>query len=104
LQIPEGYFEMSDEQKAAATKAMWSAAMVQMGRDPKTVDAAMGGWKDSGVGSRHGEHGILKYTNVQTVSIQHLLPIAGPRLIPQVAYAKAMTALMRILQRLPGRT
>ena len=35
LQIPEGYFEMSDEQKAAATKAMWSAAMVQMGRDRK---------------------------------------------------------------------
>jgi succinate-semialdehyde dehydrogenase/glutarate-semialdehyde dehydrogenase len=64
----------------------------------------MGGWKDSGVGSRHGEHGILKYTNVQTVSTQHLLPIARPSRMSQKWYVKAMTALMRLLQRLPGRT
>jgi succinate-semialdehyde dehydrogenase/glutarate-semialdehyde dehydrogenase len=69
-----------------------------------SVDAPMGGWKDSGVGSRHGEHGILKYTNVQTVSTQHLLPIARPSRMSQKWYVKAMTALMRLLQRLPGRT
>jgi succinate-semialdehyde dehydrogenase/glutarate-semialdehyde dehydrogenase len=69
-----------------------------------SVDAAMGGWKDSGVGSRHGEHGILKYTNVQTVSIQRIVPIARPSLISPKAYAKAMTAVMRSRQRLPGRT
>jgi len=68
-----------------------------------SVDAPMGGWKDSGVGSRHGEHGILKYTNAQTVSIQRLLPIAPPRFMPPTGYAKAMTAAMRTLQRLPGR-
>ena len=68
-----------------------------------SVDAPMGGWKDSGVGSRHGEHGILKYTNAQTVSIQRLLPIAPPGFMPPTAYAKAMTAAMRTLQRLPGR-
>jgi len=69
-----------------------------------SVDAAMGGWKDSGVGSRHGAGGILKYTNTQTVAIQHLLPIARPSRISPTLYAKAMTALMRTLQRLPGRT
>ena len=69
-----------------------------------SVDAPMGGWKDSGVGSRHGEHGILKYTNVQTVSIQHIVPIARPSHISPTAYARTMTAVMRILQRLPGRT
>ena len=68
-----------------------------------SVDAPMGGWKDSGVGSRHGEHGILKYTDAQTVSVQRLLPIAPPGFLPQAAYAKAMTAAMRALQRLPGR-
>ena len=69
-----------------------------------SVDAPMGGWKDSGVGSRHGEHGILKYTNAQTISLQRLLPIAPPGLTPPVIYAKAMTVAMRALQRLPGRT
>jgi len=28
----------------------------------------MGGWKKSGVGSRNGEHGLLKYTRAKTVS------------------------------------
>jgi succinate-semialdehyde dehydrogenase/glutarate-semialdehyde dehydrogenase len=69
-----------------------------------SVDAPMGGWKDSGVGSRHGEHGILKYTNAQTVALQRLLPIAPPGPTPPAAYARAMTAAMRALQRLPGRT
>jgi succinate-semialdehyde dehydrogenase/glutarate-semialdehyde dehydrogenase len=68
-----------------------------------SVDAPMGGWKDSGVGSRHGAHGILKYTNPQTVSIQRLLPIAPPAIMPPAVYAKVMTAGMRALQRLPGR-
>ena len=68
-----------------------------------SVDAPMGGWKDSGVGSRHGEHGILKYTNAQTVSVQRFLPIAPPGFLTPAGYAKAMTAAMRTLQRLPGR-
>jgi len=68
-----------------------------------SVDAPMGGWKDSGVGSRHGEHGILKYTNAQTVSIQRLLAIDRPDRISPTVYARAMTAAMRFLQRLPGR-
>ncbi len=68
-----------------------------------SVDAPMGGWKDSGVGSRHGEHGILKYTNAQTISVQRLMPIAPPGAMPPAMYARAMTAAMRALQRLPGR-
>jgi succinate-semialdehyde dehydrogenase/glutarate-semialdehyde dehydrogenase len=69
-----------------------------------SVDAPMGGWKDSGVGSRHGEHGILKYTDAQTVAVQRLLPIAPPARVPAAGYARVMTAAMRALQRLPGRT
>ena len=69
-----------------------------------SVDAPMGGWKDSGVGSRHGEHGILKYTNAQTVALQRLLPIAPPGRTPPAVYAKVMTVALRAMQRLPGRT
>ena len=68
-----------------------------------SVDAPMGGWKDSGVGSRHGEHGILKYTNAQTISLQRLMPIAPPGAMSPAMYARVMTAAMRTLQRLPGR-
>lgn len=32
------------------------------------MDAPMGGWKKSGVGRRHGEHGITKYTEPRNVS------------------------------------
>ena len=106
----------------------------------------MGGWKDSGVGSRHGEHGkilaaelramgikdvvgllssvgfssppswlrpfralsngehgILKYPDAQTISVQRLMPIAPPGAMPPALYARAMTAAMRTLQRVPGR-
>jgi succinate-semialdehyde dehydrogenase/glutarate-semialdehyde dehydrogenase len=68
-----------------------------------SVDSPMGGWKDSGVGSRHGRQGILKYTDPQTVSVQRLLPIAGPAGTSPRTYVRAVTAGMRLRQRFPGR-
>ncbi len=68
-----------------------------------SVDAPMGGWKDSGAGSRHGEHGLLKYTDSQNVAQQRLLPLAPPGPVPAAVYARLMTAAVRMLQRLPGR-
>src|SRR6202012_5273790 len=41
-----------------------------------SVDAPMGGMKDSGLGRRHGAAGILKYTESQTISVQRVMPIA----------------------------
>ncbi len=65
-----------------------------------SVDAPMGGMKDSGMGRRHGSDGILKYTESQTVSVQRLLPLGpvspiGPRL-----WARLITAGLRLLRRL----
>ncbi|WP_287042168.1 aldehyde dehydrogenase family protein, partial [Mycobacterium sp.] len=43
-------------------------------------DAPMGGMKASGQGRRHGEHGLLEYTELQTVASQHLIgfdPLPG---------------------------
>jgi succinate-semialdehyde dehydrogenase/glutarate-semialdehyde dehydrogenase len=38
-----------------------------------STGAPMGGMKASGLGRRHGVEGILKYTEPQTVSVQHLM-------------------------------
>ena len=43
-----------------------------------SADAPMGGFKESGMGRRHGAHGILKYTEPQTVAGQRLLGIDTP--------------------------
>jgi succinate-semialdehyde dehydrogenase / glutarate-semialdehyde dehydrogenase len=67
-----------------------------------SVDAPMGGMKASGLGRRHGEAGILKYTEAQTVAVQRLLPIAPPRGVPQGLWGRMMTLSLRILRRLPG--
>ncbi|MBV9513887.1 MAG: succinate-semialdehyde dehydrogenase (NADP(+)), partial [Mycobacteriaceae bacterium] len=67
-----------------------------------SVDAPMGGMKDSGVGRRHGEHGIMKYTESQTIATERLLPVGAPTWLRADRYAKAMTAGLRVLRRLPG--
>ena len=68
-----------------------------------STDAPMGGFKDSGLGRRHGAEGILKYTEAQTVSTQRILPMAPPPGIGDQAYARLMSAAMKgVLKRLPG--
>jgi succinate-semialdehyde dehydrogenase / glutarate-semialdehyde dehydrogenase len=66
-----------------------------------SVDAPMGGMKDSGLGRRHGAEGIRKYTEAQTVAVQRLLPIAAPRGVGQKAYSLAMTTGLRLQRRVP---
>lgn len=67
-----------------------------------SVDAPMGGMKDSGIGRRHGEHGILKYTEPKTIAVQRLLPIAPPRLLGPRGFARVMTVALKALKRTPG--
>jgi succinate-semialdehyde dehydrogenase / glutarate-semialdehyde dehydrogenase len=66
-----------------------------------SVDAPMGGWKDSGLGRRHGAIGIKKYTEEQTIAVQRVMAIAAPRGVSQRVYSLAMTLGLRILRRLP---
>jgi succinate-semialdehyde dehydrogenase / glutarate-semialdehyde dehydrogenase len=40
-----------------------------------SVDAPMGGMKDSGIGRRHGREGILKYTQSQNIAVQRGKPV-----------------------------
>jgi succinate-semialdehyde dehydrogenase/glutarate-semialdehyde dehydrogenase len=67
-----------------------------------SVDAPMGGMKDSGLGRRHGEHGILKYTESQTIATERLLPVGAPNGVRGDVYARVMTTGLRMLRRLPG--
>jgi succinate-semialdehyde dehydrogenase/glutarate-semialdehyde dehydrogenase len=67
-----------------------------------SVDAPMGGMKASGLGRRHGKTGITKYTEEQTIAVQRLLPIAPPPMVGQRLWARAMTASLRLLRRMPG--
>ncbi|MDQ6744749.1 MAG: aldehyde dehydrogenase family protein [Actinomycetota bacterium] len=65
-----------------------------------SVDAPMGGMKDSGMGRRHGSDGILKYTEPQTVSVQRLPPLGPPPMVSPRWWARLITAGLRLLRRL----
>lgn len=67
-----------------------------------STDVPMGGFKDSGTGRRHGEHGITKYCESQSVSVQRVLPLSAPPGMSGDFYSKAMTTGLSVLKRLPG--
>ena len=67
-----------------------------------SLDAPMGGFKQSGLGRRHGDHGLLKYTEAQTVAVQRLLPIAPPPGVLPRQFAALATAALRLLKHVPG--
>ncbi len=64
-----------------------------------SIDAPMGGVGDSGVGRRHGAHGLLKYTETQTVATQRLLNLAPPiERLGDAGFADVMTRSLRLLK------
>lgn len=68
-----------------------------------STDAPMGGFKQSGVGRRHGVEGIVKYTDVQTVATQRLMNIEAPGSMSRAAFTKAMTRGLTAMKYLPFR-
>jgi succinate-semialdehyde dehydrogenase / glutarate-semialdehyde dehydrogenase len=66
-----------------------------------SVDAPMGGVGDSGLGRRHGRDGIWKYTEIQTVASQRLLPVGAVPGLSDERTAQVLTAGIRLLGRLP---
>ncbi len=67
-----------------------------------SVDAPMGGVKESGVGRRHGDGGLLKYTEAQTVAIQHRVPLFAPSYLSQGSFVSVVVFALRLLRHLPG--
>ena len=67
-----------------------------------SVDAPMGGFKDSGLGRRHGRDGILKYTEPQTIALQRGMSLAAPPGVGEEGYSRLMSQTLRILRWIPG--
>jgi acyl-CoA reductase-like NAD-dependent aldehyde dehydrogenase len=67
-----------------------------------SVDAPMGGMKQSGLGRRHGREGFLKYTESQTVAHQRGPRIGPPDWLPESWYETAMATALRLRDRVPG--
>jgi succinate-semialdehyde dehydrogenase / glutarate-semialdehyde dehydrogenase len=67
-----------------------------------SADAPMGGMGDSGVSRRHGDEGLLKYTESQTVAIQRGPMIAAPEGVHEETFARVMAGWLRVLRHLPG--
>ena len=65
-----------------------------------SIDAPMGGMRESGQGRRQGVEGILRYTETQSVASQAILRFAPQFGMSDQAYAKFMTASLRVLKSL----
>lgn len=64
-----------------------------------SIDAPMGGMGDSGMGRRHGDHGLLKYTEPQTVAYQRLMNLAPPfASLGDKGFAEMLTKSLRLLK------
>lgn len=67
-----------------------------------SYDAPMGGWKASGLSRRHGEVGLLKFTEPQTVAVQRGIEAFAP--FPGMdynRYQKVLGPILKLLKRLP---
>ena len=65
------------------------------------LELPMGGWKESGLGSRHGADGIRKYTKKQALLVTRLAPKRDLHMLP---YKARTTKLIgRLLKLLYGR-
>ncbi|MCQ4619077.1 succinate-semialdehyde dehydrogenase (NADP(+)) [Corynebacterium sp. CCUG 59401] len=60
-----------------------------------SIAAPMGGWKRSGVGRRHGDDGLLKFTEARTVAEQRIVPIAGPDGLAPEKWANLLTMALK---------
>jgi succinate-semialdehyde dehydrogenase/glutarate-semialdehyde dehydrogenase len=65
-----------------------------------SVASPMGGMKDSGLGRRHGQEGLLKYTEVQNVATARLLGAGAPYGLSDEAWAAALAAALRAMRKL----
>jgi succinate-semialdehyde dehydrogenase / glutarate-semialdehyde dehydrogenase len=63
-----------------------------------SVDAPIGGMKESGFSRRHGAEGILRFTQAQTVAAQRVMTIAPSGGMDPVFHARWMSRLLMLLR------
>jgi len=62
--------------------------------------APMGGMGDSGLGRRHGDEGLLKYTESQTVAVQRVLGFGAPAGWSDERWLETMASGLALVKRL----
>lgn len=62
----------------------------------------MGGFKQSGVGRRHGAPGLLRFTEAQTVAVERVVPISRLPFLDNERYAQVMSLAIKALRYIPG--
>lgn len=96
----------SDEEHGRAVAARLEAGTVNVNDAYAaawgSVAAPMGGMKASGLGRRHGEHGILKYTESQTIAVERGIPVGVPDGVRPGLYARLATLALKGLKNVPG--
>ena len=65
-----------------------------------SIDAPMGGMRQSGIGRRQGSEGIHRYTESQSVATQRLIRFSPMLGMSDKTYAKVMTANLRLMKKL----
>jgi succinate-semialdehyde dehydrogenase/glutarate-semialdehyde dehydrogenase len=65
-----------------------------------SIDAPMGGMRESGQGRRQGSEGIHRYTETQSVATQRLLRLGPMFGLSDESYAKVMAAQLRLMKKL----
>lgn len=67
-----------------------------------SYDAPMGGMKASGISRRHGDIGLLKFTESQTIAVQRGIPaFAPPSGMDYETYQRILSKALKVLRRLP---
>jgi succinate-semialdehyde dehydrogenase / glutarate-semialdehyde dehydrogenase len=64
-----------------------------------SLDAPMGGMRESGLGRRQGAEGIHRYTDVQAVAVQRLFRFSPVLGMSDETFAKVMTVQMRLMRK-----
>ena len=67
-----------------------------------SVDSPSSGWKASGPGHRHGRRAFDCVTRSKTIAVQRLVPLALPAGVAPATYQRVLTAMLRLMRRIPG--
>lgn len=91
-----------DLRKARALAARIQAGTVNINESYAaawaSMDATMGGFKASGLGRRHGREGLYRFTELQTIAIECLMPVTGPAWLPRGWYGRMATTALKALK------
>lgn len=63
-----------------------------------SVDAPAGGWKESGIGTRHGKEGIIAYTRTRSLAVAGKVPLNKIPSVPESWRARLLRLYMKIFR------